>query len=374
MVTTVLRKSIPLFLSVTLALGFTAPVHSTEPPTTATVHPQVPLLEQELSRYQQIEKQGGWGTIKLPKKFLQQGESGPAVTALKTRLVASGEFRSEDRSPEFTPELSEAVRKAQERFGYKPNGVVDAPLVKALNVPVSKRIAQLEVNLERLMVTPAPTSGTRLVANIPEYKLHVYEGDRLVFDMAIVVGSESNKTVIFNDEMKTVVFSPYWNVPPSIVKNEILPAMRGNREYLWRNRYVQTGEENGLPVIRQLPGAKNSLGKVKFVFPNSHNIYFHDTPAKSLFSLNKRAFSHGCIRLSEPAKLAEYLLRNSKEWTPARIKAAMDGGKETVVALDWAVPVSITYFTTWVDDKGLTHFRDDVYGKDAADARMLAGR
>jgi murein L,D-transpeptidase YcbB/YkuD len=338
----------------------------------AGTHPQATVLQQEIERYAAIEKAGGWGIIKLSKKFLQQGEESEAVVALKKRLRATGEYKSEDLSNTFTTELTAAVKKVQERYGYKPTGVVDASLVKALNIPVSKRIQQLQINLQRLETTPLPGTGTRLVANIPEYKLYVYEGDRIVFDMNVVVGSESNKTVIFNDEMNSIVFSPYWNVPPSIVKNEILPAMRGNREYLWRHRYVQTGTENGLPVIRQLPGAKNSLGKVKFVFPNSHNIYFHDTPAKSLFSLNKRAFSHGCIRLSEPQKLAEYLLRNSKEWTPAKIKAAMDSGKETVVSLSTPVPVSITYFTAWVDGAGTVHFRDDVYGRDAADSRSLA--
>jgi murein L,D-transpeptidase YcbB/YkuD len=334
--------------------------------------PQATLLQTELERYYAIRTAGGWGTIKLSKKFLQQNESAPAVVSLKQRLKATGEYASDDLSPLFTETLTAAVKRAQTRFGYKANGVVDAPLVKALNVSVEKRIAQLEVNLERLRAMPAPGSGTRLVANIPEYKLYVYEGDQLAFTMDIVVGSESNKTVIFNDEMNQVVFSPYWNVPPSIVKNEILPKMRGNREYLWRNRYVQTGEENGLPVIRQLPGAKNSLGKVKFVFPNEHNIYFHDTPAKSLFTLNKRAFSHGCIRLSEPAKLAEYLLRNSKTWTPAKISQAMEAGKEQVVVLDKPVPVSITYVTAFVDGTGLLHFMEDVYGKDEAESRSLA--
>jgi murein L,D-transpeptidase YcbB/YkuD len=334
--------------------------------------PQATLLQTELERYYAIRTAGGWGTIKLSKKFLQLNESAPAVVSLKQRLKATGEYASDDLSPLFTETLTAAVKRAQTRFGYKANGVVDAPLVKALNVSVEKRIAQLEVNLERLRAMPAPGSGTRLVANIPEYKLYVYEGDQLAFTMDIVVGSESNKTVIFNDEMNQVVFSPYWNVPPSIVKNEILPKMRGNREYLWRNRYVQTGEENGLPVIRQLPGAKNSLGKVKFVFPNEHNIYFHDTPAKSLFTLNKRAFSHGCIRLSEPAKLAEYLLRNSKTWTPAKISQAMEAGKEQVVVLDKPVPVSITYVTAFVDGTGLLHFMEDVYGKDEAESRSLA--
>ena len=216
------------------------------------------------------------------------------------------------------------------------------------------------------MELPPVTDSTRLVANIPEFKLHVYEGGAHVFDMDIVVGTESNKTVTFNDVRTQVVFSPYWNVPPSIVKEEILPAMRRQRNYLRAHRYEQTGTENGLPVIRQLPGGSNALGKVKFLFPNSHNIYFHDTPAKSLFSIRKRTFSHGCIRLAEPAKLATYLLRNNPEWTPEKISAAMDSGKEQFVQLQQPAAVSITYFTAFVDSNGRLNFREDVYGHDKA--------
>ena len=135
---------------------------------------------------------------------------------------------------------------------------------------------------------------------------------------------------------------------------------------------MQTGTENGLPVIRQMPGPKNSLGLVKFLFPNDHNIYFHDTPAKSLFSARKRAFSHGCIRLAEPDKLAKYLLRNDPEWTPAKIDQAMNAGKEKVVNLPAPVPVAITYFTAWVDRNGTLHFREDIYGHDKEDAKRIA--
>jgi murein L,D-transpeptidase YcbB/YkuD len=329
-------------------------------------------MEAALNKYYDIEKGGGWSVITMRKKTYQKGESAAAVKEIKTRLKASGDYTSDDLSPLFTDELAVAVKKVQGQFGYKENGVVDLPLAKELNVPVSKRINQLKVNLARLQAQPVTGSGTRLVANIPEFKLHVYEGDRLVFDMNIVVGTQSNKTVIFNDEMKHIVFSPYWNVPPSIVKEEILPKMRGNKDYLWRNGYIQTGTEGGLPVIRQMPGPKNALGQVKFIFPNDHNIYFHDTPAKSLFELRKRAFSHGCIRLAEPAKLAQYLLRNNPEWTPAKIAKAMNSGKEQTVPLSTPVAVAITYFTAWVDDAGLVHFREDIYGHDSEDAKKLA--
>jgi murein L,D-transpeptidase YcbB/YkuD len=346
---------------------------NTNPGTGTILSPQYELLQQALTKYETIERNGGWGKISGTKKFYQQGESAVAIKQIKQRLRASEDFNSADTSRVFTPELTEAVKRVQKRFGFKENGVVDAALIKELNVPVKQRISQLQANMERAMTEVLPlTSGTRLVANIPEFKLHVYEGDKLVFDIDVVVGTQANQTVTFNDEMKQIVFSPYWNVPPSIVKNEILPNMSRSRDYLWRNNYVQTGTENGLPVIRQLPGPKNSLGKVKFLFPNSHNIYFHDTPAKSLFSLRRRAFSHGCIRLAEPAKLAEYLLRNNPEWTPERIQQAMDAGKEKVVNLETPVAVAITYQTAWVDKEGMVHFREDIYGHDKQAAKRIA--
>ncbi|GAB4093487.1 L,D-transpeptidase family protein [Flaviaesturariibacter terrae] len=332
---------------------------------TSFTHPQVPRLQGQLERYRSIAASGGWPVVRGSRKFYQKGISDAAVVQLKQRLRATGDFSSEDRSPEFTEELGDAVKHVQKRFGFPENGVVDAALLKELNISVGRRIAQLEANLARVQKLPEPTAGTRLVANIPEYKLHVYEGDRLIFDMNIVVGSESNKTVLFNDEMTYLVFSPSWNVPPSIVRKEILPKMQGSHDYLWRNNYVMEGEEGGLPKIRQLPGAGNSLGRVKFVFPNENNIYFHDTPAKSLFSLRKRAFSHGCIRLAEPEKLAEYLLRNSPGWTPAKIRAAMNSGREQRVDLPGKVPVSLTYLTAWVDDDGSLNFREDIYGLDS---------
>jgi murein L,D-transpeptidase YcbB/YkuD len=325
---------------------------------------QYSLLQNALTRYTEIRQRGGWQKINATKKFYQKGESSPAIRQVKERLRASGDFSLADTSSLYTSELLISVEKVQKQFGFKENGVLDAAFIKELNVPVEQRITQLEKNMERFKSLPEVTQGTRLLANIPEFKLHVYEGDQVVFDIDIVVGKESTKTVIFNDEMQQIVFSPSWTVPPSIVKNEILPAMRGRKEYLWRNNYVQTGTENGLPVIKQLPGPHNALGKVKFIFPNSYNIYFHDTPAKSLFELRKRAFSHGCIRLAEPAKLAEYLLRNSPGWTPEKIRKAMNAGDEQYVKLPSNVPVSISYFTAWVDNEGMVNFREDIYGMD----------
>ena len=297
-----------------------------------------------------------------------------AVKQIKERLRKSGDLNSNDTSTVFTNELVSAVQKVQKRFGFKQNGVVDALLIKQLNVPVEDRIQQILLNIERFQNAPSPNNGTRLVVNIPEYKLHVYDGTKPVFEMDIVVGSEEHKTVSFNDEMTNIVFSPYWNVPASIVENEIWPAMNRNKNYLRNNGYEIMGYENGLPVIRQKPGPHNSLGLVKFVFPNEHGIYFHDTPAKGLFEYPKRTFSHGCIRLAEPAKLAEYLLRNSPGWSTDKIKKAMRSGKEQWVKLPNPVPVSIAYYTAWVDDDGLLQLRQDIYGLDKKAVGNVASR
>jgi len=204
-----------------------------------------------------------------------------------------------------------------------------------------------------------------IIVNIPEFVLHVYENKKKAWDMNVVVGKEGHNTTMFTGDLNQIVFSPYWNVPPSIVQKEILPKIASNPGYLASQNMEQTGtDENGVPKIRQLPGAQNSLGRVKFLFPNSFNIYFHDTNAKSLFEKDKRAFSHGCIRLAEPEKMAQYLLRDQPEWTPEKIEQAMDSGQEQYVKLKDPVPVIITYYTAWVDDNGQLNFRDDIYSHD----------
>jgi L,D-transpeptidase YcbB len=222
----------------------------------------------------------------------------------------------------------------------------------------------MRANMERILKdTLQRGEGKRIVANIPEYKLYVYEDNREVLSMDIVVGKASNPTVAFNDMMEEIVFSPYWNVPPNIIRNEILPAMKRNKRYLASQNMEITGNEDGLPVIRQRPGPGNALGKVKFLFPNKYNIYFHDTPAKTLFDREKRAFSHGCIRLSKPFELAKYLLKD-QGWTDDAIQKAMNARSEKWVKLEEKVPVFITYYTSWVDPYGDLQFRDDIYGHD----------
>jgi murein L,D-transpeptidase YcbB/YkuD len=268
-------------------------------------------------------------------------------------------------------DLQQSLQGAQKRMGLTADGVAGPKTMAALNVTVTDRIEQVLVNMERMRWMPKEATGRRLVANIPEFRLHVMDGNKQLFEMKIVVGKSAHKTVVFNDQLKHIVFSPYWNVPQSIVRNEILPALKKDPNYLRRNNMEKTGSSGGIPVIRQKPGADNALGRVKFLFPNSYAIYFHDTPAKSLFDRTERAFSHGCIRLEEPKKLAAYLLQHRNEWTDSRINDAMYSGNEKWVTLKEPVPVVITYFTAWVDEDGVLHYRDDIYGHDKVLADKL---
>ena len=323
------------------------------------------LLKDELSRYVTISKNGGWQTIPGDAKQFKKGSSSPAILLLKKRLQLAGYMPEGDTSKNYNDSLVQGIQQAQKSFGYKPDGILGASLLKDLNVPVQKRIENILINMNRMRWMPQEPEGRLILVNIPEFVLHLFERKNKVFDMNVVVGKEGHNTMMFTGKLSTVVFSPYWNVPPSIVKKEILPAIARNPNYLAKENMEITGNEGGLPVIRQLPGEKNSLGKVKFLFPNNFNIYFHDTPAKNLFNQDKRAYSHGCIRISEPQKMAEYLLKDNSEWTTDKIVEAMNSGVEKFVKVKDPVPVFITYYTAWVDENGLLNFRDDIYRRDA---------
>jgi len=334
--------------------------------TTEPIYPQYAQLKEVLKKYRAIEESGGWPIIKAERSFYRKGDSGLALAVVRRRLFASGEFMGDTASFVFDDALESAVKDFQQRNGLKEDGVISAAVLKELNFPVAKRIEQLVVNMERCRWLPVAIRNNYIVINIPEYKFHAFEQDSLAWSMNVVVGTELNKTAIFNGLIQTVVFSPYWNVPTSIMQKETLPAIRRDKNYMARNHMEWNGN-----AIRQVPGPWNALGRVKFLFPNSHSIYLHDTQAKSLFGLDKRAFSHGCIRVAEPKRLAEYLLRFQPEWTSDKIDAAMKSGKEQFVKINKPVPVYIAYFTAWVDRKGRVNFRDDVYKRDSRLAKML---
>jgi murein L,D-transpeptidase YcbB/YkuD len=332
-------------------------------------------LKDQLKHYYDITKAGGWPMVPAGgKTSYKKGSSSPAIAIIKKRLKIEGYLPGNDTSQVFNDTLEMAVKSYQQSLGYRPDGVIGTNVLKEMNVPAKARLEQILLNMERMRWTPMNHDGNLIVVNIPEFIMHIYEGQKEVISMPVVVGKESNNTMMFNGDLSTVVFSPYWNVPPSIVQKEIMPALERNPGYL-ESQNMEMTSSGGTPSIRQRPGPGNALGKVKFLFPNSFNIYFHDTPSKSLFSRDKRAFSHGCIRVSDPEGLANYVLRKQPEWTPAKINEAMNAGVEKHVRVKDPIPVIITYYTAWVDGRGKVNFREDIYGHDQRIVgKMFAGR
>jgi len=329
-------------------------------------NPQYSLLRDALIKYHSIEGTYDSIQIKVSKKTYKPGESSPDLINIKRKLYLVGDLTVMDTSKLFTPALKSAVVSYQARHGMDTNGIINANVISQLKKSINSRIDQMLVNLERVKWVPLQPQTDYLLVNIPEYRLHAYENGVYKWSMNVVVGTAVNSTVIFTGTLKNVVFAPYWNVPPSIIKKEILPAMKKDKNYLEKHRMEWNGGN-----VRQKPGPGNSLGQVKFLFPNSYNIYLHDTPAKDLFGESKRAFSHGCVRLGEPRKLAEWVLRNDANWNKEKIKTAMNSTRERFVAVKDDIPVFIGYFTSWVDRNGKLNFRDDVYGHDKKMADRL---
>lgn len=328
---------------------------------------QYRLLENTLVQYYKIQKNYTWDSLISNKKKLEPGDSLFIISQIKNRLFALGDLTQNNNSNLYDSSLKQAVKQFQLRHGLFVDGIIGANTLSEINKPINDRIRQILINMERARWLPAEADNNYISVNIPEFKLNVYENNQLNFSMNVVVGTVANSTVVFNGNLKYVVFSPYWNVPESIVQNEILPNMKKNPNYLKKENMEITGYgKDSLPIIRQKSGPNNSLGYVKFLFPNSHSIYFHDTPSRHLFSSTKRFFSHGCIRISEPFKMAKYLLRNDSLWNKSdtTITNAMHAGKEKWVALKQPIPVYIKYFTAWVDQDGLLNFRDDIYKHD----------
>ncbi len=331
----------------------------------APVYKQYYLLKQFLQAYRQAEP-GDTLLINASANKYALGDSGSTIGQIKNKLVLLGDLPNNTTGEQFDSAMLTAVANFQERVGLRKTGKIAVSEIKALNVPLHDRIETILVNMERCRWVSADLKNNFLFVNIPEYKLYVYEQDSIAWDMNVVVGRDQSKTVVFNGTIKYIVFSPYWYLPQSIIKNETLPAIKRNKNYL-ANHDMEWNEGK----IRQKPGPNNALGQVKFLFPNSHSIYLHDSPAKSLFRETNRAFSHGCIRLAEPEKLAAYLLRNDTSWTKEKIEKAMTAEKELYVSLREPEPVFIAYFTAWVDAKGKLNFRDDIYKRDSRLLDML---
>jgi murein L,D-transpeptidase YcbB/YkuD len=350
-------------------------------------HPEYLMLRTALKSYRDAEKQNAWQPLKGFAK-LKEGDVSDNVTKLREALAIEGDYNM-GQSNFFNPKIFDlnlqlSVKAFQTRHGIDPNGIVAGKTLDALNVPIHDRIKQILLNMERWRMVP-PFTDRYLLVNVPEFKLHVYDGGKEVIQMRTVVGKEFKSTPVFNDNMRNIVFSPYWNIPNSITESDVLPAYHRNPDFINKNHMEAVdGFDTGAHVVpfwtvkwseindpgfhyrlRQRPGDNNPLGLVKFMFPNNFNVYLHGTSSPGLFNKVVRTYSHGCIRVEDPVKLAGFLLSDQPEWTPDSISAAMKRGKEEWVSIK-ATPVFILYFTSWVDADGKMQFRDDIYGLDKA--------
>ena len=343
-------------------------------------HHEYMVLKEMLRKYREIAAKGGWSPLPV-ELTLKQGDENPNVAVLRRNLTITEDLKpGAADTTAFDSDLSDAVLHFETRHGLEPDGVLDPKVIALMNVPVDFRIAQIEANLERLRWLPSDMGTRHIVVNIPAYELQVHEGNQIPLTMKVVVGTNANRTPLFSDMIETVVFSPYWNIPESIATKEILPKIMKDPDYRLRQNIevVKVGKRTEVvdpskinwddaPAafqyqLRQKPGPKNSLGLVKFLFPNEFNVYLHDTPADNLFDRFTRNFSHGCVRVERPLELASYLLHDQPEWTAEKIETAMHSDSETHVALKTPVAVHIVYWTAWVDSTGVLQIRPDVYG------------
>jgi murein L,D-transpeptidase YcbB/YkuD len=336
------------------------------------VHPQYALLKDQLLAYSKMSAVP-WPALELPagKRQLKPGDSSAVIADIGARLRTLGDLADSAAGSRYDPLTVRGVKRFQSRHGMHADGVIDSDFVRALNISPAARMRTMLVNMERMRWASEATPANMLRVNIPEFRLHVVQDTAEVLTMDVVVGARATHTTTFSDTMTTVVMSPSWDVPSSIVHKEVLPGIAKNADYLAKHDMQIVGGSKDDPQVRQLPGATNSLGRVKFLFPNSFDIYMHDTPAKTLFDNEDRAASHGCIRLAHAEQLADFLLRDDPNWPPATIHDAMFSGNEQQVKLAHPWPVTIEYFTAWVDRNGVLQFRNDVYGHDASLAGEL---
>lgn len=321
-----------------------------------------------------------WKAIKIDKT-IKPGETNAAIPAIRQRLQFWGHLKSAENTDSrlYDSMLVLAVKSFQKENGMEPDGAIGKNTVSGLNASPSFLMDKAAINLERLRWLPDTIRDSEFIlVNIANYQLDYVNKLDTVFSSKVIVGKRYHESPIFSAQMSYIVFSPYWNIPTSIAKNEIIPAIRKNPNYLkQKNMEVVTGSgkvvdpatinwsSRSFPyMIRQKPGGSNSLGLVKFMFPNSHSVYIHDTPSKSLFEKEDRALSHGCIRLQNPVKFAQILLKDDPSWTLEKIDQAMHQEKEQIVNLPRKIPVVLVYLTFWADSKGQPHFRSDIYGRD----------
>ena len=352
--------------------------------------------QEVLRRYLGYAHQDSGAPLPVPAKALDPGSPYAGTQRLTQLLQLLGDLPTDATVPPgdlYQEPLVAAVQRFQERHGLATDGRLGAQTVRHLNVPLAARVEQLQLTLERWRWLPHEFPQPPVVVNIPEFRLRAFgEGGREVLSMNVIVGKAlRHETPVFDKDMRYVVFRPYWNVPPSIQRSEIVPAIQRDRSYIARKNYEVTTHSGqivtdgpisddvldqlraGKLAVRQKPGPGNSLGLVKLIFPNEFNVYLHSTPSQQLFAQTRRDFSHGCIRVEKPEELAAWALQGNPDWDLARVRAAMQTGKDNVqVNLAKPIPVLILYGTAVTYDDGSVHFYDDIYGHDAQLRKALA--
>ncbi|UWY26353.1 L,D-transpeptidase family protein [Flavobacterium sp. TR2] len=341
-----------------------------EEATTATADAKVEYdqyykLQDVLKKYKRLEKSSKWKPIvpaETPYKDLRPDAVSSTIAQVRTRLYLLGDLKTDSKSDVYDRELMDAVMKYKVRNGFKPNYILAEEHIKEMNVPLEDKVATLKLNMERCREISAQlaASDEYVLVNVPSFELIYVKNGKIQLTSPVFVGAPLTKTTIFNGEIDRIVFSPYWTVPQSIVNNELKSKIAADPNYLAeKNMEIVNGQ------VRQKPGPENSLGLVKFMFPNPDDIYMHDTPSKTLFDFEKRTFSHGCINVKMAKELAVAMLQDYPEWTQAKIDKAMAGKVENSFKLTKKVPIYITYFTSLVNENGEVGFFQDVYEKDA---------
>ena len=320
-------------------------------------------LQEVLKKYREIEKNNTWTTIEMdtPFKDLRPDDTSKTIAQIRTRLFVIGDLANDSKSNFYDRELMDAIMKYKARYVLTPNYIITKDHINQMNEPISDRIKTLMLNMERCRWIP-PTLENQseyVMVNIPSFRLYYVRNGNYDIVSNVFIGTPLTQTVIFSGQIDRIVFSPYWYVPSSIIKNELKLKMAEEKNYLADHNMEWNGGK-----VRQKPGPNNALGLVKFMFPNPNDIYMHDSPSKSLFGFEKRIFSHGCINVEKAKELAIAMLRDYPDWPVDKINEAMSGVKETPCMLKKKVPIYIGYFTAWVNKDGEIGFFPDVYERD----------
>ena len=346
--------------------------------------------KQALADYRRIQDQGGWPQVPTGPT-LKPDMNDQRITVLKQRLHKEGYLQESATPPEFYDDaLEEAVSRFQQRNGLNTDGVVGKQTLEALNVSVADRINQIRVNLERGRWVFKDVQGDFFIINIAGFKAYLIRDNQLAWTSRVVIGRTYRKTPVFKSEIKYMIFNPSWTVPPGILRNDVLPKARKNPAYIHEQGFDVLDRNNqridpdsldwaaysgkNFPyTVRQPPGEHNALGRIKFVFPNSHFVYLHDTPHKELFDQTQRTFSSGCIRIENPLQLAELLLNDGEHWSQQQIEDTIANGETQIIHLPKPVTIMIMYWTVVIEPDGVVQFRKDVYGRDEKVLQALDG-